>query len=66
MASMKLKQFMFSFEGGGWNSVWAKTRKGAIKKALSKYKDSPKLNPIPSSVHLATPEGLRSALALFY
>ena len=66
MASMKLKQFMFSFEGGGWNTVWAKTRKGAIKKALSEYKDSTKLNPIPSSVHLATEDGLRSALALFY
>ncbi len=65
MASMKLKQFMFSFEGGGWNTVWAKTRKGAVKEATRKYFSSG-LKPIPSSVHLATEDGLRSALALFY
>lgn len=66
MSTMKLKEFMFTFEGGGWNTVWAKTRKGAIKKALSEYKDSPTLNPIPSSVHQATEAGMKSALALFY
>jgi len=65
MTSMKLKQFMFSFEGGGWNTVWAKTRKGAVKEATRKYFGSG-LKPIPSSVHLATEDGLRSALALFY
>jgi hypothetical protein len=57
---------MFTFEGGGWNTVWAKTRKGAIKAAVVKYKDSSTLNPIPSSVHLATEEGLKVALSLFY
>ena len=66
MAEMKMKEFMFTFEGGGWNTVWAKTRKGAIKAALVEYKDSPNLNPIPSSVHLATREGLRAAMSLFY
>jgi hypothetical protein len=66
MSSMKLKEFMFTFEGGGWNTVWAKTRKGAIKVALKEYKDSPTLNPIPSSVHKATEAGMKSALALFY
>ena len=66
MAEMKMKEFMFTFEGGGWNTVWAKTRKGAIKAALVEYKDSPNLNPIPSSVHLATREGLQAAMSLFY
>jgi len=46
--------------------VWAKTLKGAIKAAEKEYKDSPTLNPIPSSVHLATEEGLNSAMSLFY
>lgn len=66
MAEMKMKQYMFTFEGGGWNTVWAKTLKGAIKAAEKEYKDSPTLNPIPSSVHLATEEGLNSAMSLFY
>ena len=66
MAELKLKQYMFTFEGGGWNTVWAKTLKGAIKAAEKEYKDSPTLNPIPSSVHLATEEGLAVAMSLFY
>jgi len=66
MAELKRKQYMFTFEGGGWNTVWAKTLKGAIKAAEKEYKDSPTLNPIPSSVHLATEEGLNSAMSLFY
>jgi len=63
---MKNREYMFTFEGGGWNTVWAKTRKGAIKEALKKYKDSSTLNPIPSSIHLATEEGLNTAMNLFY
>jgi len=66
MSELKLKQYMFTFEGGGWNTVWAKTLKGAIKMAEKEYKDSPNLNPIPSSVHLATEQGLQNALSLFY
>ena len=63
---MKLKQYMFTFDGGGWNTVWAKTQKGAVKAALKKYEDSPTLNPIPSSVHLATEKGLENAMSLFW
>ena len=66
MKELKLKEYMFTFEGGGWNTVWAKTLKGAIKAAQKEYKDSPTLNPIPSSVHLATEEGLNVAMSLFY
>ncbi len=66
MAELKRKMYMFTFEGGGWNTVWAKTRKGAIKAAIKEYSYSDKLNPIPSSFHVATEEGLRSAMSLFY
>ena len=66
MAELKRKMYMFTFEGGGWNTVWAKTLKGAIKAAEKEYKDSPTLNPIPSSVHLATEQGLQNAMSLFY
>ena len=63
---LKLKQYMFTFEGGGWNTVWAKTRLGAIKKAMAEYKGSDSLKPIQSSFHIATEAGLKSALSLFY
>ena len=26
MPELKNKQYMFTFEGGGWNTVWAKTK----------------------------------------
>ena len=39
------KQYMFTFEEGGWNTVWAKSL---------------------DSVHLATKDGLESAMSTFY
>jgi hypothetical protein len=60
---MKLKQYMFSFEGGGWNTVWAKTLKGGRKEMMSQYGH---LNPIPSSIHLATEEGVEVAMMNFW
>jgi hypothetical protein len=66
MAEIKNKQYMFTFEGGGWNTVWAKTKRGAIKAALKEYKDSDTLNPRIDSFHVATEEGLRGAMSLFY
>jgi hypothetical protein len=62
----RLKQYMFTFEEGGWNTVYAKTRKGAIRAALKEYKDSETLNPRIDSFHVATEEGLKSAMSLFY
>ena len=64
--ALKLKEYMFTFEGGGWNTVWAKTRKGAIKAAIAEYAYSDTLNPIPSSFHVATESGLERAMSLFY
>ena len=62
----KLKQYMFTFEEGGWNTVWAKSLPGARKQAIAEYKDSPTLNPRLSSVHKATERGLQSTMSLFY
>ena len=63
---IKLKEYMFTFEEGGWNTCWAKTFRGAKKEAVRQYKDYPTLNPKVSSVHLATEQGLKSAMSLFY
>ena len=40
--------------------------KGAIRAALKEYKDSETLNPRIDSFHIATEEGLKSAMSLFY
>lgn len=60
------KKYMFTFEGGGWNTVWAKTKRGAIAKALKEYKGKDGLTPRPTSFHVQTTEGERAALSLFY
>jgi len=60
------KQYMFSFEEGGWNTVWAKTLPGAKRQALLEYKDSDSLTVDLNTVHLATADGLQTAASLFY
>jgi hypothetical protein len=61
-------EWMFSFEGGGWNSVYAKTKKGAVSIAMKEYKNSERLNPIASTFKRVdkNPEAYKSALSLFY
>jgi hypothetical protein len=66
MKQIEIKQYMFTFEEGGWNTVWAKTLRGAKKLAVQQYKEYPTLNPRLDSVHLATEKGLKSAMGLFY
>ena len=60
------KEYMFTFEEGGWNTVWAKTKKGAIKAALKEYKSSDGLTVRVDSVHKSTESGLKAAMGLFY
>lgn len=42
------KQWMFNFTTGGWNTVYAKTKRGAIAQAAREYKTS-KLIPNPTT-----------------
>ncbi len=60
------KQYMFTFEEGGWNTVWAKTLPGAKRQAIKEYKKSDNLTVRLDSVRLATESGLASAMSLFY
>ena len=66
--ALEEKEFMFNFEGGGWNTVYAKTKRGAITQALKEYKKDDDLNPIASSFNRVdkNPELYKSALSLFY
>ena len=62
----KSKQYMLTFESGGWNTVWAKNLREAKKLAVEKYAYSDTLNVRIDSVHLATEEGLEQALSTFW
>lgn len=62
---MMLKQYQFSFVGGGWNTVWAKTLPGAKRQARLEYKDTA-LVPDYNSFFVASESSLKSAMSLFY
>ncbi len=63
-----IAQYILQFEGGGWNSVYARSRSQAIKFAADEYKDSSLLNPIESSFFLKSEneEAYESLMSLFY
>lgn len=64
---VKLKEYIFNWEGSaGWNSVWAKTKRGAIKQAKEEWKDHPNLNPNEETFRLATYEELQFLSSLFH
>ncbi|QDP56679.1 MAG: hypothetical protein Unbinned3205contig1001_14 [Prokaryotic dsDNA virus sp.] len=68
MAELQNKEWMFNFIGGGWNTVYAKTRRGAITKAIKEYADSKTLNVDTDTMKRVdkNPEVYRGALSLFY
>jgi hypothetical protein len=59
------KEFMFNFTSGGWNTVYAKTKRGAIAQAAKEYKNS-NLVPDPNSFRASTPSDMKAALSTFY
>ena len=63
---LKMKTYLFGFVGGGWNSIDAKTKRGAIKAASEKYSDSPNLQVDPNSFRIRTEADEQALLALFW
>ena len=61
-----LKEYIFTFEEGGWNTVWAKSLPGARKAAVAEYKDSPTLTVRLDSVYRANKGVLKAAMSTFY
>lgn len=57
-------EWMINFEGGGWNSVWAKTEKQALTKAKKEYKNN--THCVVSSVSIMTPSKEEAACRNFY
>lgn len=40
-----MKEYFYYFEGGGWNSEFANTKRQAITKAMKRWEHNAKLNP---------------------
>ncbi len=69
MANLELKEFMFTFEGGGWNTVYGVNKEGAFENAVKTFGngDNSKYAPlVVKSVSLASAEGIEAAMRLFY
>jgi hypothetical protein len=66
MAELKRKQYIYTFVGGGWNTEWAKTKRGAIRQAKERWKGDDRLIVNEQSFQVATDEMLRSAMSLFW
>jgi hypothetical protein len=58
---LKKKEFVFTFKSGGWNSVFAKTKRGAEKLMKEQYGD---MDPIPGSCHVASEKEYMMLLSL--
>mgnify|MGYP003656621567 CR=1 FL=1 len=60
-------EWMFLFKNGGWNSVYAKTKKTAIKIALKEYQNSSSLEPDINSFKRVdkNPESYKILMSLF-
>lgn len=63
---LKEKEYIFNFQSGGWNTVYAKTLRGAIKQAKKEWKDSPSLIVNESSFRLATFDKIQDMCQSFY
>ena len=61
-----LKEYVFNFEEGGWNTVMSRTKRGAKKKALSEYAYSKTLNPDLDTVRLPKKNEIQHLCSLFY
>ena len=60
------RRYIFTFEGGGWNTVWAKSLPGAKKQAVLNYAYSDTLNPVLDTVSLCNDRVLADAMSTFY
>ena len=48
----KEKEYLFGFEEGGWNSIFATNKRKAIRLAKKKYKNDNGLNPDESTFRI--------------
>lgn len=63
---MKRKEYLYNFVGGGWNSEFATTKRGAIKAAKARWKGDERLVVDENSFRVSTPTDYNNLLSLFY
>ena len=66
---MKRKEYLYNFVGGGWNSEWATTKRGAIKQAKARWESEPITSQLvvdENSFRVSTPTDYNNLLSLFY
>ena len=64
---IKRKEYMYNFEEGGWNTVWAKTKRQAIKLAKSEWLGTgSKLVVDETSFRVTNFEAVQQACKSFY
>jgi hypothetical protein len=54
------KEFLFNFQGGGFNTVMAKTLPGAKKKVMQEWGNHKSLTPLVETVRLVSQKELNS------
>ena len=59
-------EFLFNFEGGGWNSEYAYTLEEAQAIAKEKYSHSESLTPNYKTFRVSTPSDYNNLISLFY
>jgi hypothetical protein len=64
--ALKNKEYLYNFVGGGWNSEFAKTKKGAIKTAKARWGTDNRLVVDEKSFRVSTPSDYQNLLSLFY
>lgn len=60
------QEWIFNFQGGGWNSILAYTQEEAINEAKAEYKVSKNYSIDEKSFRIATPKETNFLLASFY
>jgi hypothetical protein len=64
--TLEKKEYLFNFVGGGWNSEFAKTRRGAIAQAKKRFKGNSVCVVDEKSFRLSTLKDYNMCMSLFY
>ena len=64
--ALQKKEYLYNFIGGGWNSEFAKTKRGAIAQAKKRWADSEGLDIDVTSFRVSTPSDYQNLMSLFY
>lgn len=64
--TLEKKEYLYNFASGGWNSEFAKTRRGAIAQAKKRWQDNKNLIVNEKTFRLSTPADYRICMSLFW